>query len=156
MENIVVVKFKIESEAYQAFSELKKKISNDCIISQLVIVKREDNKYEIKDSYDSGVNTQDDRVIGGLIGGLIGLVGGPLGVLVHGSIGALIGATIDAGDQSSEYSKIEHISQTLDEGETALIGLVQENNEKFIDIKIEKKKKKKKKFKAAEVAQKIK
>ena len=69
-----------------------------------------------------------------MIGGLIGLIGGPLGVLFHGSVGALIGATIDTEDQLNEYSKIEHISKTLEDGETALISLAQENDKSFLDM----------------------
>ena len=139
MENIIVAKFNVESEAYQALSELKRNaVNEECIISQLAVVKKKENNIEIQDSFDTGVTSEDDSMAGGIIGGLIGILSGPVGVLFYGSLGALIGSTIDTEDVYNEYKEIEHICNALIKGETAIIALAQEKNEEVLNAEFKK------------------
>lgn len=39
------------------------------------------------EGFDSGVDTRDDTVKGGLLGGLVGILGGPIGMLFTGTMG---------------------------------------------------------------------
>jgi uncharacterized oligopeptide transporter (OPT) family protein len=71
MANVLTVVFDIESEAYQAFSELKSfKQDNDTQIAQIALVKNEDGKITIKDSIDFDDASRDYATVGGIIGGL--------------------------------------------------------------------------------------
>ena len=82
-ENILIVNYKVESEAYQALSELKRETSNsNYTISQAVIVKRESGKLEIQDGFNADASMGDDTWTGSLLGSLVGVLGGPLGVLL--------------------------------------------------------------------------
>ncbi len=53
--NILIVNFKVPSEAYQAFTELRQEPVDDFYaIGQAAIVKNEKGKFFVKDAFDSG------------------------------------------------------------------------------------------------------
>lgn len=131
--------FKVESQAYQAFSELKTDpINESYTISEALIVKKENGQLKQCDSFDTGVSTMDDSIKGGLIGSLVGILGGPVGILLGGSIGLLIGTSLDLDDQMENQSLLENVASRMNDGEVTLLMLVQETNEAFIDAKMEK------------------
>lgn len=130
MEKIISVIFKVESEGYQAITELKKApITDNYTVTQAVLVRKESSSIKILDSFDTGVETRNDTAIGGLIGGFVGILGGPLGMLLGGSFGALSGSVIDMDDAARNVSLIEMVTQQLVEGEVVLIALEQEAEE---------------------------
>ena len=130
MEKIISVVFKVESEGYQAMTELKQNTVTDAyIVSSAVLVKRENGGIKALDAFDSGMVNKDNTWIGGLVGSLVGILGGPLGVLLGGSFGILIGNTVDVGDTVSNMSLIEKVSEQLVDGEIVLIALEQEATE---------------------------
>jgi hypothetical protein len=51
---------------------------------QAVLVKKEGGVVSMKDGFDTGVNTRNDKVFGGMVGALVGVLGGPIGVLLGG------------------------------------------------------------------------
>ena len=130
MEKIISVIFKIESEGYQAITELKQAPVTDIYtVSQAVLVRKENGQIKVLDSFDTGMETANDTAIGGIVGGLIGILGGPLGMLLGGSLGALTGSAIDTGDAAHNASLIEMITEQLVDGEIVLIALEQEAEE---------------------------
>ena len=95
MEKIISAIFKVESEGYQAITELKRApITNDYTVSQAVLVKKENGAIRALDTFDTGLETSNDTATGSLIGSLLGILGGPLGVLLGGSIGILAGVIL--------------------------------------------------------------
>ena len=119
-ENLVLANYKVESEAYQALSELKRETTNaNYTISQAVIVKKENGKLSVMDGFVNGATTGDDTMTGGLIGSLVGILGGPLGILLGGSMGMLIGGAVDAGDMADNASLLEKAGDSILDGETA-------------------------------------
>ena len=134
MENVVVAIFKNESEGFQAATELKNTaVGGNYTISQLELVQKKYGRIDTVDGFDTGVDTTDDSMQGMLIGGLIGILGGPLGVLLGMSWGGLIGVAVDAGDAADDISLLEQVSGKLEDGDTAIIALVREENENVID-----------------------
>ena len=143
MENIVVSIFRVESEAFQAFSELKQfGQTENTKIAQASIVKNEDGIIKVKDSFDLMDSFGSDYFEGGLIGSLIGILGGPLGVLFGFVAGGTIGAFIDLDkDLDKEFDKsalITTVSEKLTNGEVAIIALVQEKDESVLNAIFEK------------------
>jgi uncharacterized membrane protein len=137
MYNIIAAIFDVESEGYQAMTTLSKTpIIEETSILQMALVKRENGAIKVCDSYDSGIHTTDDMLLGGLLGGLIGILGGPLGVLLMGSYGALAGSLLDAGDALDSATVIEKVAEKLVDGEVALIATVDEENEDVLDGKL--------------------
>ena len=133
-QNIVVSIFEVESEAYQALSQLKHFQGDEkSYVPSAILVKKENGALYTIDGYDTGADTADDTAIGGLVGALIGILGGPIGVLLGGSYGMLIGSAFDAGDVLANASLLEQIAGKLEDGETAIIGLAYEEDEAILD-----------------------
>ena len=136
-ENLVLVNYKVESEAYQALSELKRDTANaNYTISQAVIVKRENGQLNTMDGFINGKDANDDTVTGSLIGGLVGILGGPIGILLGGSVGMLIGGAVDASGLVKDASLLEKAGDSIAEGETAIILLAQEEYEAALTAKL--------------------
>jgi uncharacterized membrane protein len=130
MYNIVAAIFEVESEGYQALTTLAKTpILNDTTVLQMALVKRENRYLKICDSFDSGIHSTNDTLIGGLVGSVVGMLGGPIGMLLMGSYGVMAGSMVDAGDSLGSASLIEKVAEKLQDGEMAMIALVDEANE---------------------------
>ncbi len=134
MENVVTAVFEVENEAYRAFSEVKNNMLNQsCIIAQLALLKKRDGRIVVADCADSGVTTTDDTRLGGLIGLVVGVLGGPLGMLFGGAMGSLIGRIKDTDDARQGASMIEQVTENLHDGDVALVALAQETDGKMLD-----------------------
>ncbi len=137
MENVIMVTFPVQSQAYQAFSQIKNDSVNSAYtVLQMAVIKNEDGKISAVDGFDSGVDSSNDTVTGGLVGSIIGILGGPWGVLLGFSIGLLAGSIMDTNDVSDNSSLIEYASQELQSGQTAIIALVQESDEAAFDLRL--------------------
>ena len=136
-ENILVVDFKKDSQAYQAFTELKDEFADDnYFISQAAIVAKEDGEIVVKDHVERAEKAVDDTLKGGLVGGLVGLLGGPLGVLIGGGVGALLGGAKDVSDSWKDSTVMEYVSGCVDEGETVLLLLADEKGDAALSEKL--------------------
>ena len=156
MDNIIMAVFPVESEAYQAFSELKSDPSGmSFLVSQAVLVKKEGQGLKACDSLDTGAESADDTLCGGLIGACVGILGGPMGMLLGMSIGGLTGAVVDSGDTAYNVSLLENIADKLAEGATAIIVLAQEKDAAAIDAKFAKYKATVSRYDAAAVEEEI-
>ena len=137
MENLVVSIFNTESEAYQSFADLKAfRQTQTTKVAQIALVKNENGHIVEKERYDFEDSTTDAALEGGLFGAVIGLLGGPIGVLFGYGMGSLYG--LAAGDtiDTAETGLIDVVSQKLTNGETAVVALVQEDNEAVIDASL--------------------
>ncbi|MGN1387893.1 MAG: DUF1269 domain-containing protein [Bacillus sp. (in: firmicutes)] len=128
MENVVVSYFDVESEAFQALSELKRLSTFDekITFSQVALIKRIDGVITVKDGFDTGERTNDDTILGGIIGSVVGILGGPIGVLLGLGVGATIGIVVDSTDAEDEVSLIDSVASRLKDGDVAIIAVVQE------------------------------
>ncbi|HEM2541170.1 TPA: DUF1269 domain-containing protein [Streptococcus suis] len=139
MENVVVSIFRIESEAFQAFSELKQfGQTENTKLAQVSIVKAENGIINVKDNFDLMNSLENDYFKGGLIGSLVGILGGPLGVLLGFAAGGMIGASIGSDKELANSALITTVSENLTSGEVAIIALVQENDESVLNAIFEK------------------
>ena len=137
--NVVVSIFKVESEGFQALSELKQTAAGETyFVTAAALVKKTGDACFFLDGFDTGANTTNNTIAGGLIGMLVGILGGPLGVLLGGSYGALVGATVDAGDAAFGASMLDQMADKLDDGMVALIALAAEETEGALDVKLSK------------------
>ncbi|MBR1628686.1 MAG: DUF1269 domain-containing protein [Lachnospiraceae bacterium] len=137
MQNVIAAIFEIESEGYQALNVLSKSpVTESATILQMALIKKEGQGVTLCDSFDSGVHTQDDTLIGGLVGGLLGIMGGPIGMLLMGSYGALAGSLLDAEDAIEDASLMEAVTEKLQDGTTAIVALADESDESDIDDRL--------------------
>ena len=137
VQNIVVGLFEVESEAYQAMTQIKQYPGDErSYISAAALVKKENGVIHTLDAFDSGIHTTDDTAVGGLVGALFGVLGGPIGLLLGGSYGVLVGSVMDASDVLAGTSMLEQISKKLQDGEVAVIGLAYEEDEAILDQRL--------------------
>ena len=156
MQNVIVGLFEVESEGFQAITELKQNPGDEkSFISQAALLKKDAGQVKVLDSFDTGVTTSDDMALGGLMGMCVGILGGPIGMLLGGSLGSLTGMTVDAADAIDNASMIEQIAGKLEDGAVALIGLTDEEDEGVLDEKLSKYKTVIARFDAAVVAQEV-
>ena len=133
--NIIIANCKASEEVSKAFKMLKKKPEGKGFeISHGAIVKMEGGKISLVDGFIS--NEGDSSLAGGVIGGLVGLLAGPLGALIGGGIGALIGNSIDKEELKGTSKILEKASECLVDGETALLLMAKEKDEKALDEKL--------------------
>ena len=136
-QNVVVAVFKVESEGFQALTELRQAAGGDTyVVSAAALIKKAGGVCTYLDGFDTGLNTRNDAIIGGLIGMTVGILAGPLGILLGGSYGALVGATVDAGDAAFGASMLDQIADKLDDGMVALVALTGETSEGALDEKL--------------------
>lgn len=136
-QNIIVSIFEVESEAYQALTQLKQYPGDErSYLSAAALVKKENGVMRTLDGFDTGMNTADDMAVGGLVGALFGILGGPIGILLGGSYGMLIGSAFDTDDALMNASMLEQIARKMVDGEVAIIGLAFEEEEEILDQKL--------------------
>ena len=136
-KNLIVAVFNVESEGFQALSDLKHAAEGDTyIISAAALVKKEKGACFYLDGFDTGINTANDTMLGGLVGMLLGIFAGPIGILLGGSYGALVGMTVDADDASFGASMLDQIADKLDDGMVALVALAGEESNDALDAKL--------------------
>ena len=132
MENVVTAIFDVESEAYQAFAELRQKpFGEGYVVAETALLKRKGDAIVLVDCFDAASITSDDTATGMIIGSLVGILGGPLGVLLGAGAGAYIGSRADAADTLNSLSLLEAAAAKLFDGEVAIISLVQEEEPAF-------------------------
>ena len=136
-QNVIVAVFNKESEGYQAITELKNAGQGEgWIVTEAALVKKEGEALKVLDRYDTGITSSDDTFRGGLVGMCIGILGGPIGMLIGGSYGALVGASIDTVDAIDTASMIEQIAGKLDDTMVALVALAGEDAPDALDAKL--------------------
>ncbi|TMM17125.1 MAG: DUF1269 domain-containing protein [Actinobacteria bacterium] len=132
-ENVVVVNFPDESNAYEALTSVKELDSQGQlgVRAAAVVARHEDGSVVVKDEIgDSGL---EGTATGGVLGLLIGILGGPLGVLIGGATGLLIGSLFDLEDSDQSESVLSDISQAIHAGHTALLAEVREQSHEVLD-----------------------
>jgi uncharacterized membrane protein len=136
-DNVLAVTFGDDLEndknAYQALTDLKQLDSQGQIkiAEAAVITRNPDGRVEVKS--EVGDNPYQGTATGGLIGLLIGIIGGPLGVLLGGSYGLLVGSLFDIDDVETTESVLGDISKQVQPTRTALLAQVTEQSPEVID-----------------------
>ena len=133
-KNIVVAVFKVESEGFQAFTELKHSAAAPSyFVTAGALVKKENGVCTALDIFDTGAETDKDVAMGGLIGLLVGVLGGPIGMLLGVSVGSYFGMANDTATKLYGASMIEQIAYKLDDGMTAIIAFADEDTPDELD-----------------------
>lgn len=136
-ENVIIVNCKVPSEAYQMLSVLKRDLDNESYaISQAAVVKKEAGHLSLEDGFIDGDQTADRGWTGGLIGSLVGILAGPLGVLFGGSVGSMIGDSMDLKEIADKSELLGKASELLADGETALLLMAKEEDETALAAKL--------------------
>jgi uncharacterized membrane protein len=132
-DNVIAVSFPDEANAYEALARLKELDSQGSVDvhGAAVVTREEDGKITIKDQF--GQASYEDTAGGGLLGLLVGVLGGPIGVLVGGATGVLIGSLFDEDDDDNTRSVLADISKSIRVGPPGLLAEVSEPAPEAID-----------------------
>jgi len=131
--NVIVVSFEDDPNAYEAMTSLKELDSQRQVdlAAAAIIVRHEDGQLEIKDEIDD--NGVTGTATGGILGLLIGVLFGPFGVLIGGATGLLIGSLFDIDDDDDTESVLADISRQARPDHTTLLAEVGEPSPDVID-----------------------
>ena len=136
-DNVLVVTFGEDREndknAYQALTDLKQLDSQGQvkIAGAAVIARDVDGHVDIKS--DVGKEPYEATAVGGIIGLLVGIIGGPLGVLLGGATGVLVGSLFDIEDVDTTESVLGDISKQVQPTRMAVLAQVTEQSPEVID-----------------------
>ena len=128
--NIVLLSFGEDSKAYQALSELKQaNAQNKIVLKTAAVVERNaDGSLQIHDGYGDGA-AGNAVLTGTAIGALLGVLGGPLGVLMLGATGSLLGSMVSLDTVAIRASLLEQITHGIPAGAVAVLAEVEESDD---------------------------
>ena len=132
-DNVVVVSFEHDSDAYEALTDLKQLDAQGQIDlrAAAVVVRGEDGRLVTKD--EVAESPVEGTATGGIIGLLIGILGGPFGILIGGSIGVLAGALFDVDHEEHTDSVLGEVSRSVRVGRTTLLAEAIEPSSEVVD-----------------------
>jgi uncharacterized membrane protein len=131
--HVISVSFDPDSNAYAALTALNElDAQKQLIVEAATVVERgDDGAIVVRDQVGSfdyvGTAT------GGLLGLLIGILGGPLGVLIGGTYGLMLGSLVDLDEVEETDSVLTQISASVRPGHTALLAQVTEQSPEVVD-----------------------
>ena len=97
----------------------------------VVVQRAADGTLTVKDRVGSSELT--GTATGGLLGLLVGVLGGPVGVLIGGGYGLLVGSLFDLEDAERIQSTLGQLSESVQPERTAVLAVVTEPGHEVID-----------------------
>ena len=129
--NVVITIFDVESEAFQAFNELRGKCAGEGYIApEAALIKNNAGAIQVLDAFGYG-DPNAGEAKGIVIGSLVGVLGGPVGVILGAATGAWAGAVSDSNRALDSASVVAVVASKVFEGEIAICALVQEEEPAF-------------------------
>ncbi|WP_321384027.1 DUF1269 domain-containing protein [uncultured Enterococcus sp.] len=129
-KRVIIMNFDVESQAYQAFSEIKRLHMEKQLKGEQMAVVTHTNEgahqFKINDFLD--FTGSDHTSKDSLIGMVIGILGGPLGILLGWFAGSLIGATQDAKEIQGAQSTFQFMTEKISVGQTGLMLIAEEED----------------------------
>ena len=131
--NVISVSFGSDNDAYAALTALKELAAQDQVgVEAATVIERgDDGAIVVKDR--AGSFDYAGTASGGLLGLLIGILGGPLGVLIGGTYGLMVGSLVDLADVEETESVLSQVSASARPGHTALLAQVTEQSPEVLD-----------------------
>ena len=136
-DNVIVVSFSDDSNAFDALTRIKELDSQQQIDLRAGAVVVRDHNGLIEEKDEVADEEWEGTAGGGLIGLLIGIIGGPLGILIGGATGVLVGSLFDVHDADETESALGEISRSVQVGRNAVIAEVSEPSPDVIDTAME-------------------
>jgi uncharacterized membrane protein len=132
-DKVVVVSFSDDSQAFEALATVKQLDGQGQIdlVAAAVVTRDPDGRVQVKD--EAGGDSYVGTASGGLIGLLIGILGGPLGILIGGATGLLLGSLYDLDDADTTDSALSQVSKTVRVGHNSLLAQVVEQSPDVLD-----------------------
>ncbi len=130
-ENLILITWNEPSKAYQALSDLRNGSWNFNLRNAVVVERQREGQFVVKDGAANTIGL--GTLSGSLIGMAVGILGGPIGMLLGWSSGALFGSLVDMNKAVDDGSALAAMSHFLPPGSTALMLDVDEQSDAAID-----------------------
>ena len=133
MENVLAVNFDDDTKAYTALTSLKQLDEQGQLqLADAAVVLRDDDGH-IETKEEVGGPEFAGSATGGVLGLIIGVLGGPLGVLIGGYTGLLVGSIVDLGEADDTESALVKVARSVRPGHPALIAVATEQSPEVLD-----------------------
>ena len=133
MENVLAVNFDDDTKAYTALTSLKQLDEQGQVqLADAAVVLRDDDGH-IQTKEEVGGPDFAGSATGGVLGLIIGVLGGPLGVLIGGYTGLLVGSIFDMGEADDTESALVEVARSVRPGHPALIAVATEQSPEVLD-----------------------
>jgi uncharacterized membrane protein len=133
MESVLAVNFDDDTNAYAALTSLKELDEQGQLKlnGAAVVLRNEDGQIETKEEIgDTGFA---GTATGGVVGLIVGVLGGPLGILIGGYTGLLVGSLFDMDESDHTESALSDIARSVRPGRPALIAAATEQSPEVLD-----------------------
>lgn len=129
-KRVIIMNFELPSQAYEAFSKVKKLQATRAIKGEQMAVVNHSNdgghQFQIEDFLDFTGNNKSST--GGLIGMMVGILGGPIGILLGWFTGGMIGASRDVKEVRDAQGVFAFLIDKIKEGDTGLLLIAEEDD----------------------------
>jgi uncharacterized membrane protein len=133
MENVLAVNFDDDTKAYMALTSLKQLDEQGQLKlgGAAVVERKADGHIETKD--EVGDPALAGTATGGVIGLILGVLGGPLGILIGGYTGLLVGSVFDMTEADDTESALSDVARSVHPDRPALIAVATEQSPEVFD-----------------------
>ena len=133
MENVLAINFDDDTKAYTALTSLKQLDEQGQVelADAAVVLRGDDGHIETKE--EVGGPEFAGSATGGVLGLIIGVIGGPLGVLIGGYTGLLMGSIFDLGEADDTESALVAVARSVRPGHPALVAVATEQSPEVLD-----------------------
>ena len=131
--NVISASFDPDTNAYAALTALKELDAQGrlSLEAAAVVERGDDGTIAVKDR--AGAVHYAGAASGSLIGLQIGIIGGPLGILIGGTYGLMLGSLADLEQDDDTDSVLSRIARSIRPGHTALLAQVTELSPEVAD-----------------------
>jgi uncharacterized membrane protein len=134
-ETLIAATFADQGNANQALARLRDLESQGQVaIEGLALVIRNRDGQIVENHLTDG--NWAGRAGGGVVGLLVGILGGPLGILLGGSAGLVIGSVVDGHHADEADSVVSDISKSIQVGQSTVVAQLVEERPETIDSAI--------------------
>lgn len=134
-ETLIAATFADQGNANQALARLRDLESQGQVaIEGLALVIRNQDGQIVENHLTDG--NWAGRAGGGVVGLLVGILGGPLGILLGGSAGLVIGSVVDGHHADEADSVVSDISKSIQVGQSTVVAQLVEERPETIDSAI--------------------
>lgn len=133
MENVVVLAFRASEEAHESVGGLRRlhDAGEIRLAAVAVLGRKEDGTTMVLDQAED-VHIK-ATATGGAVGAIIGLFSGPVGLLVGGATGAVVGSLVDIAELESSDDVLRTFAAAVPRGHTATIAVIEEPTHAAVD-----------------------
>ena len=133
MENVIVLNVDAVEQAQESVGGLRRlHDAGDIRLEAFAVVERTDEgRIIVLDQVEDIQITA--TAAGGVVGGIVGLLTGPLGLLIGGATGAVVGSLFDLADAESSDDVLRNFAGAVPPGRAATIAVVTEEDETAVD-----------------------